>query len=55
MLLRLSAIPGISDAIQGYCDLLHHRYLKSVEADSDLGTEAVLADWLASGCPAYRP
>ncbi len=52
---RLIAIPGIADAIQGYCDLLHHRYLKSVEADCDLGTEAALADWIARGCPAYRP
>jgi Domain of unknown function (DUF4032) len=55
MLLRLQAISGISDAIQGYCDLLHHRYLKSAEADLDIGTEAALSDWLACGCPAYRP
>jgi Domain of unknown function (DUF4032) len=55
MLLRLSAVPGISDPVQGYCDLLHHRYLKSVEADLDLGTEAALEDWISRGCPAYRP
>jgi Domain of unknown function (DUF4032) len=55
MLQRLSAMPGITDAIQGYCDLLHHRYLKSVEADLDLGTEAALQDWISLGCPAYRP
>ena len=55
MLQRLGDIPGIADAIQGYCDLLHHRYVKSVEADCDLGTEAALTDWLARGCPAYRP
>lgn len=55
MLQRLRVLPGIVDAIQGYCDLLHHRYLKSMEADRDLGTEAALADWIANGCPVYRP
>jgi Domain of unknown function (DUF4032) len=55
MLTRIGAIPGILDAIQGYCDLLHHRYLKSVEAGLDLGTEKALEDWLSRGCPAYRP
>lgn len=55
MLHQLRALPGIVDAIQGYCDLLHHRYLKSMEADRDLGTEAALTDWLANGCPVYRP
>lgn len=55
MLQRLTTIPGISDAIQGYCDLLHHRYLKSLEADFDVGTEVALEDWLALGSPAYRP
>lgn len=54
-LAKIAAIPGIVDAIQGYCDLLHHRYLKSVEAGLDLGTEKALEDWLARGCPAYRP
>lgn len=55
MLQRIGEIPGIVDAVQGYCDLLHHRYLKSVEAGLDLGTERALEDWLARGCPAYRP
>lgn len=55
MLQRIGEIPGIVDAVQGYCDLLHHRYLKSVEAGQDLGTERALEDWLAQGCPAYRP
>jgi hypothetical protein len=52
---RIGEIPGIVDAVQGYCDLLHHRYLKSVEAGQDLGTERALEDWLARGCPAYQP
>jgi Domain of unknown function (DUF4032) len=52
---RIAGIPGIIDAIQGYCDLLNHRYLKSVEAGLDVGTEAALENWLALGCPAYRP
>lgn len=55
MLHELRSLADVSEPVQVYCDLLHHRYLKSVEADSDIGTEAALADWLECGRPGYRP
>ena len=48
---RLRGHIGDADPIQAYCDLLNHRYLKSVEANRDLGTQAALEDWIASGMP----
>jgi hypothetical protein len=48
---RLRGHIGKADPIQAYCDLLNHRYLKSVEASRDLGTQAALEDWIASGMP----
>lgn len=54
MIERLRGIEGISDPIQAFCDVLHHRYVKSTQADSDIGTEAAFSDWLASGRPGYE-
>jgi hypothetical protein len=33
------------DPVQAYCDLLTHRYYRSVAAGRDVGTEAAFADW----------
>ena len=54
MIERLRAINGISDPIQAFCDVLHHRYVRSTEADGDIGTEAAFSDWLASDRPGYE-
>jgi hypothetical protein len=53
MLNRLSAMTEVSDPIQAYCDLLHHRYIMSSGVGSDVGTEAALEDWLERGRPGY--
>jgi hypothetical protein len=53
ILARIRQTPGVSDPIQAYCDLLHHRYLKSVDAGYDIGTAAAFDDWLANGRPGY--
>lgn len=53
MLGRLRAIPDLHDPIQAYCAVLHHRYLKSCEHGSDIGTEAAFQDWLVAGRPDY--
>ncbi|MCB1822040.1 MAG: DUF4032 domain-containing protein [Candidatus Competibacteraceae bacterium] len=53
MLERLRAMPNLHDPIQGYCAVLHHRYLKSCEYGGDVGTEAAFQDWLAAGRPDY--
>ncbi|MDH4308851.1 MAG: DUF4032 domain-containing protein [Acidimicrobiia bacterium] len=50
---RLAAIDGLADPIQAYCDLLHHRYVMSTGAGTDVGTEAAFEDWLARGRPGY--
>lgn len=44
---------GDADPIEAYTDLLNHRYLKSVQAGRDLGTQAALDDWIAVGMPGY--
>jgi hypothetical protein len=38
--------PG-SDPVQGYCDLLTHRYYLSVAAGRDVGTDVAFDDWAA--------
>ncbi len=53
MLRRLEEIGNEIDPIQAYCDLLHFRYVKSVEAGQDVGTEAAFSAWLESGRPGY--
>ncbi|WP_428267572.1 DUF4032 domain-containing protein [Haliangium sp.] len=52
-LTRLRTIEGISDPVQAYCDLLHYRYLKSVDAGFDIGTVTALEQWLSDGRPGY--
>jgi hypothetical protein len=41
------------DPIQAYCDLLHFRYIKSVEAGQDVGTNAAFEAWMDAGRPGY--
>ena len=53
MLRRMENIANAIDPIQAYCDLLHFRYIKSVEAGQDIGTEAAFAGWLEAGQPGY--
>jgi hypothetical protein len=44
--------PG-ADPVQAYCDLLHHRYMLSLEAGRDVGTEAAFRGWLEQGKPGH--
>jgi hypothetical protein len=46
-------IPPGADPVQAYCDLLHHRYMVSLEAGRDVGTEAAFQSWLEQGKPGY--
>ena len=52
-LARLRATEGVTDPIQAYCDLLHHRYTQSSEAGRDIGNDAAFDSWLAAGRPGY--
>lgn len=53
MLQRMRDLAGTVDPIQAYCDLLHFRYLRSVDAGHDIGTEAAFAAWLEAGTPGF--
>ena len=52
---RIAAITErrASDPVQAFCDLLHHRYVMSSEAERDVPTEEAYATWLATGQPGY--
>ena len=52
-LAQLRQTDGVTDPIQAYCDLLHHRYIKSAEAGHDIGNDATYDSWVASGRPGY--
>jgi hypothetical protein len=45
------ARPG--DPVQGYCDLLHHRFLLAQRRSRDVPNEEALADWIAVGTPGF--
>jgi hypothetical protein len=47
---RLAADPT-SDPVQGYCDLLHHRWLLSSRAERAVSTEDAYRDWEEQGRP----
>jgi hypothetical protein len=46
-------IPPEADPVQAYCDLLYHRYMLSLEAGRDVGTEAAFRFWLEQGKPGH--
>ena len=46
-------LPPGADPVQAYTDVLHHRYMLSVGAGRDVGTEAAFKHWLADGRPGY--
>lgn len=55
MLIRLRTIDGIANPRQRCRDLLHHRYMKSVEASFDvISTQVAFDDWQQHGCPDYQ-
>jgi hypothetical protein len=52
MVARISEIrPG--DPVQGYCDLLNHRFLLAQKRSRDVSNEEALADWVAAGTPGF--
>jgi hypothetical protein len=46
-------LPPGADPVQAYTDVLHHRYMLSVDAGRDVGTEAAVRHWRAEGRPGY--
>jgi hypothetical protein len=52
-LARIRQVAGIVDPIQGYCDLLHHRYVMASGLGRDVSTTEAFEDWVARGRPGY--
>jgi hypothetical protein len=51
-------LPRIAEArpgnpVQGYCDLLHHRFLLAQKRGRDVSNEEALADWIEAGTPGF--
>jgi hypothetical protein len=47
----VDARPG--DPVQGYCDLLNHRFLLAQRRGQDVPNEEALADWIQAGTPGF--
>jgi hypothetical protein len=41
------------DPVQGYCDLLNHRFLLAKGRGQDVSNDEALDDWIASGMPGF--
>jgi hypothetical protein len=41
------------DPVQGYCDLLHHRFLLAQRRGTDVPNEEALEDWVGAGMPGF--
>jgi hypothetical protein len=41
------------DAVQAYCDFLHHRYMLATEQQRDVPNDEAYAHWLEAGKPGY--
>jgi len=56
MLDRIAEIlGGQGDAVQKYCDFLHHRYTLSADQKRDVPSEEAFEDWIAQGMPGQFP
>ena len=53
LLAQLAALEGVSDPIQAYCDVLHHRYMLASGLRRDISTQETIVDWVARGRPGY--
>jgi hypothetical protein len=55
LLQRIRRLPDrhVSDPVQSFCDLLHHRYLLSAGSERDVPTDEALERWIEAGQPGY--
>jgi hypothetical protein len=53
MMAKLTALDGLVDPLQGYCDILNHRYHLASALGRDVSTADAYADWLRAGRPGY--
>jgi Domain of unknown function (DUF4032)/Lipopolysaccharide kinase (Kdo/WaaP) family len=52
MVARISELRK-GNPVQGYCDLLHHRFRLAQRREQDVPNEEALEDWIASGMPGF--
>ena len=56
LLLRIAEeLQDSREAVQAYCDYLHHRYLLAAEQSRDISNEEAFSSWVAAGFPGYNP
>ncbi|MGH8928358.1 MAG: DUF4032 domain-containing protein, partial [Acidimicrobiia bacterium] len=53
LLARLRNVEGVSDPIQAYTDLLHHRYVLASDVGRDVTNDEAFDDWVRLGRPGY--
>jgi hypothetical protein len=54
LLARITSVIDVdADAVQAYCDFLHHRYLLARAKERDVSNEEAFASWLDQGTPGY--
>lgn len=52
LLIRIRELQPDEDALQGYSDFLHHRFLMASEQERDVPNDEAFDDWVALGMPA---
>jgi hypothetical protein len=52
MVKQISELRG-GDPVQGYCDLLNHRFILARRRNQDVDNEDALADWIQAGMPGF--
>ena len=50
---RIRALQPGHDPVQGYCDLLHHRFERASAEGRDLSLDEAMESWIAAGFPGY--
>jgi hypothetical protein len=55
LIARIRTLPALhtTDAVQAFCDFLHHRYLVSVDAGRDIPDDEAFESWVEAGQPGY--
>lgn len=53
LLADIAARAGDRDAVQLYCDFLHHRYLMATGAGRDIPNDEAYAHWVGEGMPGF--
>ncbi len=50
---KIGEVRPSADPVQGYCDMLHHRFRLASAEGRDIPNEEALSSWIESGFPGY--